>query len=104
MHTSYLKPSKLLMVDESGNECEVNGTIEFEEINTNSISELDPYKSVSLTQLSMNININSSSKLTRKKLIKLLMSKGIQRNGAYEIAKYLLKKNGKYTTFDLLLW
>lgn len=104
MHTSYLKPAKLLMVDEQGNECEVNGTIEFAEVNTNSASELDPYKSVSSTQLSMNINISGSNKLTRKKLIKLLMSKGIQRNGAYEIAKYLLKKNGKYTMADLLLW
>ena len=43
-------------------------------------------------------------KLTKKKLIKLLMSKGIQRNGANEIAKYLLKKNGKYTMFDLMMW
>lgn len=104
MHTSYLKPSKLLMVDENGNECELNGTIEFAEVNTNSASELDPYKSASTTELSMTLNIDNSNKLTRKKLIKLLMSKGIQRNGAYEIAKYLLKKNGKYTMFDLLLW
>lgn len=104
MNTSYLKPSKLLMVDENGNECELNGTIEFEEINTNSISENNPYKSVSTTELSMTINIDNSAKLTRKKLIKLLMAKGIQRNGANELAKYLLKKNGKYTMFDLLLW
>jgi hypothetical protein len=104
MNTSYLKPSKLLMVDENGNECELNGTIEFEEVNTNSISEIDPYKSVSATELSMTINIDNSTKLTRKKLIKLLMAKGIQRNGANEIAKHVLKKNGKYTIFDLLLW
>ena len=25
-------------------------------------------------------------------------------NGAAEIAKYLLKKNGKYTMFDLMMW
>lgn len=104
MHTSCLKPAKLLMVDENGNECELNGTIEFEEVNTNSISEIDPYKSVSATELSMTINIDNSTKLTRKKLIKLLMAKGIQRNGANEIAKHVLKKNGKYTMFDLLLW
>lgn len=105
MYTNELKPSKLLMVDDKGNEIELNGTIEFEEAPIlKSISELDPYKSTSVTQFAMNINIDNASKLTRKKLIKLLMSKGIQRNGANEIAKYLLKKNGKYTTFDLLLW
>lgn len=104
MHTNYLKPTKLLMVDNKGNECEIDGTIEFPEVNTNSASELDSYKSISSTELSMTINISNSKKLTRKKLIKLLMSKGIQRNGANEIAKYLLKKNGKYTIFDLLLW
>ena len=104
MYTNELKPSKLLMVDDKGNEIELNGTIEFEEVDTNGISELEPYKNTSVTQLAMNINIDNANKLTRKKLIKLLMSKGIQRNGANEIAKYLLKKNGKYTTFDLLLW
>lgn len=104
MHTSYLMPGKILMVDDKGNKCELEGTIEFPEVNTNSVSELDPYKSISTTELSMTLNIDMSEKLTRKKLIKLLMSKGIQRNGANEIAKYLLKKNGKYTMFDLLLW
>lgn len=104
MHTGMIQPSKLFMIDEKGNQCELNGTIELAELDTNSISEIDPYKNVSTTELSMTINIDSSLKLTRKKLVKLLMSKGIQRNGANEIAKHVLKKNGKYTMFDLLLW
>lgn len=104
MHTNMLKPAKLMLVDEQGNQTELSGTIELEEIDTNSISEIEPYKNVSVTQYSMNISIKDSMKLTRKKLIKLLMSKGIQRNGANEIAKYLLKKNGKYTMFDLIMW
>ena len=62
------------------------------------------YKNVLTTQLSMNINIDNVIKLTRKKFIKLLMSKGIQRNGANEIAKYVLNKKGKYIMFDLLMW
>lgn len=103
MNTNMLKPTKLLMVDDRRNEIELQGTIEFEQLDLNS-SELDPYKSVSMTQLSMNINIDNVLKLTRKKLIKLLMSKGIQRNGASEIAKYILKKHGKYTMFDLMMW
>lgn len=104
MHTNMLEPAKLMLVDEKGNQTELNGTIELEEIDTNSISEIDTYKNVSVTQLSMNIKIKNSMKLTRKRLIKLLMSKGIQRNGANEIAKYLLKKNGEYTIFDLMMW
>lgn len=104
MHTSMIQPSKLIMVDENGNECELCGTIELDELNTNDIYEIDPYKNISTTNLSMNINIDKSIPLTRKKFIKLLMSKGIQRNGANEIAKHVLKKHGKYTMVDLLLW
>lgn len=108
MHTSMIQPSKLIMVDENGNECELCGTIELDELNTNDIYiyiyEIDPYKNISITNLSMNINIDKSIPLTRKKFIKLLMSKGIQRNGANEIAKHVLKKHGKYTMVDLLLW
>lgn len=104
MHTSYLKPSKLLMVNDKGDEVELNGKIELSELDSNSISDINPYEDVSKTELSMTINIDNSMKLTRKKLVKLLMSKGIQRNGANEIAKYVLKKNGKYNMFDLMLW
>lgn len=94
----------MLIVDGYGNEIEINGTIELSELNTNSISEIDLYKNTSVTELSMTIPIDGSKVLTRKKLVKLLMSKGIQRNGANEIAKYVLKKNGKYTMFDMMLW
>ncbi len=104
MNTNMLNPAKLMLIDGNGNEIKLNGTIEFEELNTNSISEIDPYKNVSVNEYSMHVNIENSMKLTKKKLIKLLMSKGIQRNGANEIAKYLLKKNGKYTMFDLMMW
>lgn len=104
MNTNMLNPAKLMLIDGNGNEIRLNGTIEFEELNTNSISEIDPYKNVSVNEYSMHVNIENSMKLTKKKLIKLLMSKGIQRNGANEIAKYLFKKNGKYTMFDLMMW
>lgn len=103
MNTKMLAPSKLMMVNPDGTQVELNGTIELAELDTNSI-EIDPYKNVSMTELSMTINIDNSMKLTRKRLIKLLIAKGIQRNGANEIAKYVLKKNGKYTMFDLMFW
>lgn len=41
-------------------------------------------------------------KMSRKKFIKLLMAKGIQRNGANEIAKYFNKKRKSYSLLDLM--
>ncbi len=46
--------------------------------------------------------INLNKNLSRKKFIKLLMSKGIQRNEANIIAWEIHKKYGKYTVGDLL--
>ena len=103
MHTGILKPSRLLMVDDKGNEIELQGTINLEELDLNSV-ELDSYKNISVTELSMSINVEKSETISRKKFVKLLMSKGIQRNSANEIAKYVLKRNGRYTLFDLLMW
>ncbi len=104
MHTNILKPQQFLMVDEKGNQMELEGTIEFDEVDCNSPYELDPCKNTSVTQMKSTFNFKSDVKLTRKKLIKLLMSKGIGRNGANEIAKYILKNNGRYTIFDLMRW
>lgn len=41
--------------------------------------------------------------VTRKRFVKLLMSKGIQRNGANELAKYSLKKYGNYSPLILTI-
>lgn len=103
MHTGFLKPSRLFMVDDKGNKIELQGTINLEELDLNSV-ELDSYKNISVTELSMSINVEKSETISRKKFVKLLMSKGIQRNSANEIAKYVLKRNGRYTLFDLLMW
>lgn len=103
MHTSNFKPNKLLMVDSNGNEIELQGTVEFEWLDSNSL-KYNPYKDISITELSMSINITNSMVINRKRFIKLLMSKGIQRNGANEIAKYVLRHHGKYTMLDLMMW
>ena len=70
MNTNMLKPAKLLMVDENGIQTELNGTIEFEELDTIWTNEIDPYKYVPITHLSMNIKIDNARMLTRKRLIK----------------------------------
>ena len=41
--------------------------------------------------------------ITRKRFIKLLMSKGIARNGAKDIASYVYKKYGYYNPIHLLM-
>ena len=104
MNTNMLKPAKLLMVDENGIQTELNGTIELEELDAMCTDETVLHKYAPITTISMNIKIDNAKTITRKRLIKLLMAKGIQRNGAVEIAKYLLKKNRKYTMFDLMMW
>lgn len=99
--SDYL-PGKLLMVDENGNEIEVQGTIslnENEEFNCEDLSVGDYIPNPNIS-----FDITTSMTLSRKKFIKLLMSKGIGRNGANEIAKYVLKKNGRYTVLDILMW
>ena len=98
-------PGKLVVIDEDGNEIGVQGTITInEEPNPLSIDEKVPSLSGYITHNSMSIDIDGSMILSRKKFIKLLMAKGIGRNGANEIAKYILKKNGRYTMMDVLMW
>ena len=103
--SDYL-PGKLLIVDENGNEIEVQGAINFnnENIDICSIDEKDSLIDSYITHNSMSIDIDGSMTLSRKKFVKLLMAKGIGRNGANEIAKHVLKKNGRYTMLDLLMW
>ena len=98
-------PGKLLVIDEDGNEIGVQGTVTInEEPNPLSIDEKVPSLDGYVTHNSMSIDIDGSMVLSRKKFIKLLMAKGIGRNGANEIAKYILKKNGRYTMMDVLMW
>ena len=41
--------------------------------------------------------------ISRKRFIKLLMSRGIQRNETKEIANRIFNKYGRYTTYDIYL-
>lgn len=102
MHTDNLKPMRLLAVDDKGNEIELQGTVELAQ--SYPYEDIDSYKDLSISQWTMSVNIEKSETISRKKFIKLLMAKGIQRNGANEISKYILNKNGKYSLLDLLKW
>lgn len=99
--SDYL-PGKLLMVDENGNEIEVQGIIGLdknEKFDNDSLS-VGNY----ITNPNISFDFTTNMTLSKKKFIKLLMSKGIGRNGANEIAKYVLNKNGRYTILDLMMW
>lgn len=61
----------------------------------------DPVASIELREFTINIELGS---VTKKRFIKRLMGKGIQRNCATEIAKYVLKKYGYYSEKFLLLF
>lgn len=67
--SDYL-PGKLLIVDEDGNETEVQGTINFntEDIDICSIDEKDPLIDSYITHNSISIDINCSMTLSRKSL------------------------------------
>lgn len=93
---------KLLMVDNNGNEIEVQGTIDLNESEEfcNYALSVGNY----ITNPNISFNFTTDMTLSRKKFIKLLMAKGIGRNGANEIAKHILKKNGRYTMLDILMW
>lgn len=81
---------RLVTIDSEGNETEIMG-----------IAELTPEK---LTISADNINLLESGAecsiniktITRKRFIKLLMSHGIARNGAKDLADYVHKKYGEY--------
>lgn len=96
-------PGKLSIVDDNNNETELQVCLEY-------IPDIDADEDVKhfcinneMTK-SMDFTIDNINHLSRKKFIKLLMSKGIGRNGANEIAKYVLNKNGRYTMLDLMMW
>lgn len=98
-------PGKLLAIDEYGNEIELQGIISVnEEPDLLSFNEEGSLSDCLITNGSLSVDITNAIKLSRKKFIKLLMSKGIGRNGANEIAKYTLNKKGRYTMLDILMW
>lgn len=80
-------PGKLLAIDGYGNELELQGTISIdEEPGLLSFNEEGSLSDCLITNGSLSVDITNAIKLSRKKFIKLLMSKGIGRNGAFKVA------------------
>lgn len=63
---------------------------------------LTDFKSSLVVKNSYEVNLQIKN-ITRKRFIKLLMSKGIARNGARDIASYVYKKYGYYNVMFTIL-
>ena len=99
-----IRPARLVMIDEAGNEHELSGeikevTVEPEIIERDDILFDDRVTSVKNYSSECSFEIKS---ITRKRFIKLLMAQGIARNGAKDIAGYIHKKYGQYSPIHLM--
>lgn len=100
-----IRPAKLVMIDENGNENEICGTINEIKVEPEIIERDDTLFDNKVTNVK-NYNFEctmSPKQLTKKKFIKLLMAQGIARNGAKDIAGYIHKKYGQYSSMFLMM-
>lgn len=100
MNTGMTKPT--IMIKDENDDYKVLGmateiSTEYEHVEACEKEYVFP-KEITLT---MNIK---PMRITRKRFIKKLMAKGIGRNGANEIAKYIHKKRGYYSLLDLIIF
>lgn len=95
----------LILIDKDGNQTEFKNVI-VNELNAepNVIEEDDPvsnFRKSTVTNYNYTVNLEIKS-ITRKRFIKMLMSQGIARNGAKDIADYIHKKYGSYSPVHFL--
>ena len=95
--SEYMLNNPILAIKNSDGELEPVGICQ----ETKVIEDESKNDLVSINNLTYEFTIKPH-KMSRKKFIKLLMAKGIQRNGANEIAKYFNKKNNRYSLLDLM--
>ena len=107
LNDTRFMPTKMKIFDKEGNEFQFDGNITIQE-NTFDYVE-SPYfddecKTMMRKPPTVTLEIKAFKPLTRKKYIKLLMSKGIGIAGATEIARYVHRTKGKYDISDLFYW
>lgn len=99
-----LKSATLFIKDDVSGEFMEMGNInklELEEVYVERETYADGIKYVSQSrEVTLSYNLK---KISRKKFVKLLMARKIQRNLANELAKYYLNKRGYYSYIDLFL-
>ena len=100
-----IRPARLVMIDKDGNEQELNGVINSVTVEPETIERDDTLfdnRVTSVKNYSTECSFEIKS-ITRKRFIKLLMSQGITRNGAKDIAEYVRKKYGQYSQMFLMM-
>ena len=100
-----IRPARLVMIDKDGNEQELNGVINSVTVEPETIERDDTLfdnRVTSVKNYSTECSFEIKS-ITRKRFIKLLMSQGIARNGAKDIAEYVRKKYGQYSQMFLMM-
>ncbi len=104
-------PMKLMLISSNGDQTEISGDITIDEavdnvkvIDSPNFAYLEDSKKLNCTFQNYVIKSLTIKKCSKKRAVKLLMAKGIQRNGANEIVRYLLKQHGKISEFDILMW
>lgn len=96
---------KLVMINKNGNETELNGVIKELTVEPEVIERDDTLfddRVTKVTNYSGKCSFEVKS-ITRKRFIKLLMARGIARNGAKDIAEYVCKKYGNYNSMFLMM-
>lgn len=95
-----IRPARLVMIDKDGNESEICGTVS--KVTEERDDTLFDDRVTSVKNYSSECSFEIKS-ITRKRFIKLLMTQGIARNGAKDIAEYVRKKYGQYSPMFLMM-
>lgn len=100
-----IRPARLVMIDKNGNESEICGTVSEVTVKPEIIERNDTLfddRATSVKNYSSECTLSIRT-ITRKRFVKLLMSRGIARNGAKDIAEYVRKKYGQYSPMFLMM-
>lgn len=89
------------LIDKESGECQKIGNVESLEIIENSNEKFDFSAIINPPEITVEAKLIP---ISRKRFIKLLMARNIQRNGAQELAKYFFNKRGYYSYMDLILF
>ena len=97
--------TNLTLISPNGSQTVISGNAAIEEvIDSPNFAYLEADKKLICTFQNYVIKSPIIKKCSKKRAVKLLMAKGIRRNGANEIVQYLLKQHGKISEFDILMW
>ena len=96
-----IKYGSFYLIDKESRKYQEIGNVESLEIIENSNEKFDFNVIINHPEVILKAQLIP---ISRKRFIKLLMARNIQRNGAHELAKYFFNKRGYYSYMDLMLF